>query len=44
MISGEVLFEGGAASTPSFIAVGPDGAIYYGTARAVGRLAPAAGP
>ena len=44
MISGDVLLDGGAASTPAFIVAGRDGAIYYGIARAVGRLAPVAGP
>ena len=30
----------GLKSAPGIIAVGPDGAIYYGTAGAVGRLVP----
>jgi hypothetical protein len=31
-------------SGPGIVTVGPDGAIYYGTARAVGRLVPDRGP
>jgi hypothetical protein len=40
LISAESLFANGASSAATVIAVGPDGAIYYGTASAIGRLVP----
>jgi hypothetical protein len=43
LISAETLFNGGAAPEVGPIAIGPDGAIYYGTTRAIGRVAPERG-
>ena len=44
MVSASTVLDGGLASDVSCVAVGPDGAIYYLTARAIGRLAPDRGP
>ena len=44
MVSADTLFDSGSAAGIGFVTVGPDGAIYYGTARALGRLAPDRGP
>jgi len=44
MVSAESLFAGGPSSGVSVVAVGPDGAIYYGTASAIGRLVPNRAP
>jgi len=38
LVSAESLFAGGSSSGATVIAVGPDGAIYYGTADTIGRL------
>ena len=40
LVSAESLFAGGSSSGATVIAVGPDGAIYYGTADTIGRLVP----
>lgn len=44
MLSADALFTRAGAPAVSVIAAGPDGAVYYGTARALGRLAPDRGP
>jgi hypothetical protein len=44
LVSAESLFVGGPSSGVSVVAVGPDGAIYYGTASAIGRLVPNRAP
>jgi hypothetical protein len=41
MVSADVLFDRGRSPGAGPIAIGPDGAIYFGTADAVGRVAPA---
>jgi glucose/arabinose dehydrogenase len=44
LITAETLFAGGATQEIRVIAIGLDGAIYYGTSRAIGRVAPDRGP
>ena len=44
LVGADALFEPGIDADVRAVAIGPDGAIYYGTARAVGRLAPDRGP
>lgn len=44
LVGADALFERGLEADVRAVAIGPDGAIYYGTARAVGRLAPDRGP
>ena len=44
LISADVLFEGAADAGVGLVAIAPDGAIVYGTARALGRLAPGRAP
>lgn len=44
LISAETLFDRTSAAAIGPIAIGPDGAIYYGTARALGRAVPDRGP
>jgi hypothetical protein len=44
MVSASTLFDAAVAPEVSRVAVGPDGAIYYLTARALGRLAPDRAP
>jgi hypothetical protein len=44
LLTAAALFDDSTASTVGPVAVGPDGAIYYGTATAIGRLTPARAP
>ena len=44
LLTAAALFDDRTASTIGLVAVGPDGAIYYGTAGAIGRLTPARAP
>ena len=44
LLGAATLFDAGSASAIGLVAVGPDGAIYYGTAAAIGRLTPAGAP
>ena len=44
LVGADALFERGIVADVRAVAIGPDGAIYYGTPRAVGRLAPDRGP
>jgi glucose/arabinose dehydrogenase len=44
LLSAATLFDDSSASGIGVVAVGPDGAIYYGTAGAIGRLTPARAP
>ena len=44
MLSAAALFDERSAAAVGLIAVGPDGAIYYGTAGAIGRLTPGRTP
>jgi hypothetical protein len=44
MLTAGALFDRGFAADVTFISVAPDGAIYFGTAGALGRLAPDRGP
>jgi hypothetical protein len=44
LITASTLFDGASASSVSRVVVGPDGAMYYLTARGVGRLAPDRAP
>ena len=44
MLTAATLFDAATAATVSFVAAAPDGAVYYGTGRSIGRLAPDRGP
>ena len=44
MLTADTLFDRGSAADVSVVAVAPDGAIYFGTAGALGRLVPDRGP
>jgi hypothetical protein len=44
LVSAETLFDRAGTADIGPIAIGPDGAIYYGTARAIGRAAPVRAP
>jgi glucose/arabinose dehydrogenase len=44
LLTAATLFDDRTASTIGLVAVGPDGAIYYGTTAAIGRLTPARTP
>jgi hypothetical protein len=44
LLSAATLFDAGSALGIGLVAVGPDGAIYYGTAAAIGRLTPGRAP
>jgi hypothetical protein len=44
LLSAVTLFDAGSAPGIGLVAVGPDGAIYYGTAGAIGRLTPGRAP
>jgi hypothetical protein len=44
LVGADALFEPGIDADLRAVTIGPDGAIYYGTARAVGRVAPVRGP
>jgi glucose/arabinose dehydrogenase len=44
VLTAATLFDDSTASSIGLVAVGPDGAIYYGTAAAIGRLTPARAP
>jgi hypothetical protein len=44
LLTAATLFDSSSAPGVGLVAVGPDGAIYYGTATAIGRLTPARAP
>lgn len=44
LVSADTLFDRTITAGAGLVAIGPDGAIYYGTGRAIWRLAPGRGP